>query len=167
MKNNRGFTLIEVIIAISIFSIVVAMGYEVINKSNILIKSQQEITNNQIASNLINTYLNKDLGEAISINDIKWLNDNTYEYEIIKKNNIVKYIISTYKEINKQYCNITRNEENTVIEIISKQEIDSNTPFIILEDEFKRIYTVQLQYKENRNSKIISFEVSSRIDIEK
>lgn len=164
-KNNKGFTLIETIIAISIFSIVVTLGYKVINKSNILMASQQKITNTQIALNLINTYVNRDLEESILINDIKWIDDNTYEYEIIKKDNIAKYIIYKYKSSDKQYCDIYRVENNTSIELIKKQEVYSDTPFTISLDKVKRIYTVQLQYKENNNSEKISFEVTSRIDI--
>lgn len=164
-KNNKGFTLIETIIAISIFSIVVTLGYRIINKSNILMASQQKITNTQIALNLINTYVNRDLEESILINDIKWIGDNTYEYEIIKKDNITKYIIYTYKSSDKQYCDIYRVENNTSIEIIEKQEVYSDTPFTISLDKSKRIYSVQLQYKESNNSEEISFEVTSRIDI--
>lgn len=165
MKNNKGFTLIELIIAISIFSTLIVIGYRIFNKSNILIKSQQEITNNQISLNLINTYLNKDLVESISISDIIWLNDNIYEYEIKKKNNIVKYIIVTYKDINKDYCDIIRNEDDIEIEIVKRQEVEEKTPFTILKDEIKDIYTVKLQYIKNKNLKIIDFNVSSRIDI--
>lgn len=164
-KNNKGFTLIETIIAMSIFSIVVTLGYKVINKSNILMASQQKITNTQIALNLINTYVNRDLEESILINDIKWIDDNTYEYEVIKKDNIAKYIIYKYKSSDKHYCDIYRVENNTSIELIKKQEVYSDTPFTISLDKAKRIYTVQLQYKENNNSEKISFEVTSRIDI--
>ena len=52
--RNKGFTLIELIIAISIFSTILLLGYKVIDGTSISTKKQSEIFNEQQVTNLLN-----------------------------------------------------------------------------------------------------------------
>ena len=65
--RNKGFTLIELIIAISIFSTILLLGYKVIDGTSISTKKQSEIFNEQQVTNLLNKYFTKDIEKAISI----------------------------------------------------------------------------------------------------
>ena len=54
MKNNKGFTLIEMIIAMTIFGIVISLGYGIFNSSQKAFTEQSEVFNSQTTMNLIN-----------------------------------------------------------------------------------------------------------------
>ena len=60
-RNNKGFTLLELMISIFILTIVIFIGYRVINKSTIDIKNQSNINQGQLTVNDMNEYLTKDL----------------------------------------------------------------------------------------------------------
>lgn len=66
-RNNKGFTLLELIISISILTIVISLGYRVINKSTIDVKNQGNINKGQLTVNDMNKYLTKDLEQASSV----------------------------------------------------------------------------------------------------
>lgn len=66
-KNNKGFTLLELLISIFILTTVIFIGYRVINKSTIDIKNQSNINKGQLTMNDMNEYLTKDLEQASSI----------------------------------------------------------------------------------------------------
>lgn len=59
--NSKGFTIVEVIIAMAILSVVVFVGYGVINGSNKVSDSQKHTSKNQLSTNLVNKYVSKDI----------------------------------------------------------------------------------------------------------
>ena len=66
-RNNKGFTLLELLISIFILTTVIFIGYRVINKSTIDIKNQGNINKGQLTVNDMNEYLTKDLERASSV----------------------------------------------------------------------------------------------------
>lgn len=158
--NNKGFTILEVIIAIAILSVVVFVGYRVINGSNKSINSQQVTTNGQLGVNNINKYLTKDL-ENSDINKFKKIeyeNEEAPGYEY----HIGSIIYKVSKNTEKKTYNITRINNSEEIQLISNQPISSDTPLEITKDNTdKSIYHVKVDYKEKK-SKIYEFSVTPR-----
>ena len=66
-RNNKGFTLLELLISIFILTTVIFLGYRVINKSTIDIKNQSNINKGQLTVNDMNEYLTKDLERARNV----------------------------------------------------------------------------------------------------
>ncbi|MGL5713107.1 MAG: PulJ/GspJ family protein [Paraclostridium sp.] len=159
-KSNKGFTILEVIIAMSILSVVVFVGYRVINGSNKSINSQQVTTNGQLGVNNVNKYLTKDL-ENSDIESFKELDDTNLtlsEYEY----NIGSIIYRVNKNTVKKTYTITRINSSEEIQLISNQPISSNAPLEITKDNTdKSIYHVKVDYKEKK-SKIYEFSVTPR-----
>lgn len=121
--KNKGFTLIELIIAISILTTIMFIGYNLLNKYTISSNEQTTISKGQSSMNNINKYLTKDLEQAtdviiydLSEGETKYNNENRestyledalrsiiennssevkYKYEISTKNNDEKldYIV--------------------------------------------------------------------------
>ena len=65
--NNKGLTLLELIIAMSILTSVMFVGYNIFNKYSTLIHTQVNINKGQLNMNTINEYLTKDLEQTTSI----------------------------------------------------------------------------------------------------
>ncbi len=65
--NNKGLTLLELIIAMSILTSVIFIGYNIFNKYSTLIHTQVNINKGQLNMNTINEYLTKDLERTTSI----------------------------------------------------------------------------------------------------
>ena len=65
--NNKGFTLLELIIAMSILTSVMFIGYNIFNKNSTLMHTQININKVQSNMNDINEYLTKDLEQTTSI----------------------------------------------------------------------------------------------------
>lgn len=65
--NNKGFTLLELIIAMSILTSVMFIGYNIFNKNSTLMHTQININKGQSNMNDINEYLTKDLEQTTSI----------------------------------------------------------------------------------------------------
>lgn len=163
-NNNKGFTLIELIIAMSILSVVLVMGYNIINKSDLFMGSQQKITNNQSIANIVNTYLAHDIEQSINIKPCENRNivytENTYKYVISKKNSNVEYkvILDDKKDV----YSLLRTEGTSSIEIITNQLRNDNEPFTIILKE-NGTYKVKISYSENKKPKEYSFSISSRM----
>lgn len=60
-KNTNGFTILEVIITMAILSVVIFIGYKVINGSDKASGAQKYTTKSQLSTNLINKYVSKDI----------------------------------------------------------------------------------------------------------
>lgn len=161
-NNNKGFTLIELIIAISILSIVLAIGYNIINKNGSFINLQQYITKNQSVANLVNTYFSKDIEESKSVSGKEKIDDSTYRYMITKVNKSVEYRIVLGNKNGKKVYNLIRNDGDSSIEIISNQVRDSDEPFLV-NLKNNKIYEIKILYSENNKLKEYSFDVSSRL----
>lgn len=190
MSNNKnnGFTLIELIIAMSIFTIVIFVGYKVINIINISIEKDKVIYENQISVNLVNKYITKDIEKSIDFKENYTKVDSENEYYFLievsdynENNNDIKFIEYKVKLTNeKSNYSLTRvtyrdkhSLENKIsyITLIENQNIISNDlPFVIERYEegvdnkgdkiYKDIYSVKL---DSGRSKKYSFDVSSRI----
>lgn len=66
-NNNKGFTLLELLISIFILTTVIFIGYNIINKSTTYIQNRKNIHEGQLAVNDINVYLTDDLEHAESV----------------------------------------------------------------------------------------------------
>ncbi|MGL6104666.1 prepilin-type N-terminal cleavage/methylation domain-containing protein [Romboutsia sp.] len=179
-KNNKGFTLIEIIISITIFTTAIGIGYMIINKNTESVSASMISTEGQMSVNIVNKYLTKDLEKTQPNNIIKptqiEISSGTYNYklntnEFIESNEKINYIRYDVNISNNRY-DLTRNTfssqsdmDNNIsksnIEIISNQPIDDiNTPPFYIEND-NNIYTVGMQYKEKSN-KYYNFDVSYR-----
>ena len=65
--NNKGFTLLELIVAMSILTVIILVGYKIFNKYSILMHTQVKINKGQLNMNTINEYLTKDLEQSESV----------------------------------------------------------------------------------------------------
>lgn len=162
IKNNRGITLIEVIIAITILTIVIGLGYSVINKSNESINKQQVITKGQMDANLINKYVTKDLEQSKLVIEQPKDTSKDYEYSISVNEGYVKYKV--IKNDDTRHFNLVREADNSSVEIISRQSMSNQEPFTIKpSSQNSKIYKVKLHYIENKLDKVYSFDVYPRL----
>jgi type IV pilus assembly protein PilA len=161
-RGNQGFTLIEMIIAISIFTIVIGMGYIVLNKANVSMREQQVITNGQMNANLVNKYLTKDLEQSKEKIEIPKDTSGDYKYTINDIGTpIIYYIV---KSEDKKYYDLIRESSEGEIEIITKQSMHSESPLTISSNSSNNnIYEVKLEYKENKINKEYKFNVAPRV----
>lgn len=67
MKNKKGFTLVEMIVAILIFSLVLAMFYQFFGFSDKLFRKTDEIATMQDQARLIVQGVRKDIGTALAV----------------------------------------------------------------------------------------------------
>lgn len=167
MINKKGFTLIEILIAIAIMGIVSSLGYVVINKSNRLVNENQVTYNGQQSIKLINKYLTRDLEHALGISYNGDSSNNVGEYSIMVKtqdNKNPRYIVKVYdKSVYRQY-DITRQTGSEKVEIISGQYINKkDDEDIVPLDIYKNnnTYEVRLSY-DNNVDKYHEFKVTSR-----
>ncbi|CEN26037.1 type II secretion system protein [Paraclostridium sordellii] len=191
-KGSRGFTLIEVIIALAIISIVSFIGYQVISKTNALSKDQLLTSDMQNGVNNLKRYMTKELSSAKevdlfysnknvgSIKDIKSRKDDydyikksineitsnkkiTYSY-IIKFDNLdfVNYSISIYKKNNKLLYSLDRIDKKVKLNFLHNQILDKDLIPLKIEIKDKSIYDVELNYIK-RGTRIYSFDVYNRI----
>ena len=166
-RNNKGFTLIEVIIAITIFTTVIGLGYKVINSTNVVTKNQLKVFTEQQAANLVNKYITSDLERVKSFKDAD-TSSNPYEYTItsVIDGNVKDIKYEVFIDTENSTYTVTRKLEGSSIEIISNQPTDgSEPPFLIERKEgFTNKYEVKLngQTKTDDIKKYV-FEVSSRI----
>lgn len=65
--NKKGFTLLELLIAIAIFTAVIFIGYNIFNKYLILTNNQLNINQGQLTVNDMNEYLTKDLEKTSKV----------------------------------------------------------------------------------------------------
>ncbi|MGL4797456.1 MAG: PulJ/GspJ family protein [Paraclostridium sp.] len=176
--NSKGFTILEVIIAMSILSVVVLMGYKIINGTEQSISNNKVIYEGQLNTNLVNKYLTNDIERSIEPPKSNKYN-NTGEENVLYTNfiegngtNKVQVDKVEYKVITRQISETNdkkweydlnriiyeKNGEGQYIEkgdinLISKQpyykENNSFKPFEIKHGD--GIYTVTVNYQENKN----------------
>lgn len=165
-KNNRGFTVIEMIIVIAIIGIVSSVGYTIINNSNRLVNQNKITSNGQQSIKILNKYLSKDLEQCknIVINGVP--SNSIGEYSISLDSNDgsnPRYIVKVYKYKGKLCYKITRVVNGLNISLIENQIIsfDQNIiPLEILKSE--NIYEVKICYGDSKEIKNYNFKVSSR-----
>lgn len=182
-NNEKGLTLLEIIVAVFILTIVLSISYKVFNGITSAVKKQQIITDAQVNVNLINKYLNRDLENCKEIT--KTSLGSNYEYSVETPDKTIKYEVSIETKNNTGVYSVTRIQENANDaentlreEIISNQPLIQNnkemkkTPFKIEKQAGKSIYTVNIYYNESvqesqknsdLNNKTYTFDVMSRI----
>ena len=150
--NIRGFTLVELIIAISILSVVLSMGYGIINGANKSLNEQSEIFSGQMSIKIVRDFITKDLEQATVftgpldnsgillvdevklqdlVNNIDVSNKEEYSYSTDTKDGKsieYKIIISKQEKSKKYIYDIVRIETSSsstqTIEILSKQPVN-------------------------------------------
>lgn len=164
VKVKDGVTLIELIIAISIISVIFILGYKLINGSTILTKKQSIIFSEQQSINLLKRYLTTDLENTSKLEEIS-NGGNSYGYKLITEikedgsNKIIEYIVTRQDN----YYTITRKKDGISLDIISHQFFENNSnPFYIeASNSSGKTYNVNL-YREY--DKAYSFIVTSRLN---
>lgn len=164
MKNNKGFTLVELIIAISIMSMVIGLGYNIINKVNSATQDQNKVSENQLNANLINKYLTKDLESCKTFEGPEGTNlGQKYEFIINQGKNEVIYKVLTGKKGNQEIYNLTRSSNGSEIDLITNQVKVSEKPFFISKKVgYTDLYLVEFDSIKELSGKY-QFEVASRV----
>ena len=189
-KDNKGFTLLELLISIFILTIVIFIGYRIIDKVTIDIKNQGNINQGQMTMNNMNEYLTKDLEQSKSVllfinNDItpeedldkidqdfnSLISNEPAKYKYIinpddRPNSVFYEIFISYKN-NKYRYSITRTDSaNIKIEFVNEEILEdtSKAPFTI---KGENPYEVSIQYN-GKGGKVVrhKFEVTSRYQID-
>jgi prepilin-type N-terminal cleavage/methylation domain-containing protein len=185
--NKKGFTLIEILVSLSIFIVVVSITYMLLNSSNNLLVTQSNTFNIQQGINLTKKYLTKDLEGAIStkLKDknsaevtldtiLKNVSKDTvyYKYEIITlDNNLINYEVKINKKGDKYLYSLYRSYNNN-INIIEDQPIkysksngnaNIEVPFEVKNNN--NLYEVNIQYLDRKQTKSYKFKVYKRTDI--
>ena len=163
-KNNKGFTLLELLISIFILTTVIFIGYRVINKSTIDIKNQSNINKGQLTVNDMNKYLTKDLERArnVSLSSNYLMEQNTFTDDSTQENTITNN--KKLKEAFGQYLEDTENDLSTDEKFIYSYNIDykkdeNNTEKItynvkIIKDKNNYKYSI---LREGTNEVLITF----------
>ena len=163
-RNNKGFTLLELLISIFILTTVIFLGYRVINKSTIDIKNQSNINKGQLTVNDMNKYLTKDLERArnVSLSSNYLMEQNTFTDDSTQENTITNN--KKLKEAFGQYLEDTENDLSTDEKFIYSYNIDykkdeNNTEKItynveIIKDKNNYKYSI---LREGTNEVLITF----------
>ncbi|HSQ88639.1 PulJ/GspJ family protein [Romboutsia sp.] len=152
-RNSRGFTLLELLIAIVMFTTIIFIGYKIIDKSTQSVKIQGIINKGQLTMNDMNTYITKDLEQSQSI----ILEDNTdsnVKYENVNKEK--DFFEKSLKKIMDQGKN--KIEYRYIIDIKNKQY--DSTYIVKIENDRYSIY------REVINEPKIEFISKSRLEKE-
>ncbi|KAJ51626.1 prepilin-type N-terminal cleavage/methylation domain-containing protein [Clostridium tetanomorphum] len=158
---KKGFTLLELIISLSILSFVIGTAYILINSSSRLVKRQVSNTNSQDDIRMAVEWITKDIKEGKEIICNSGQGDELY---VVKKENnkIIKY--------KKKESGKISNEN--IYKIIRESDKDK---FILVEnickdgfsiDKKDNLYNVSLIIKDKLNKdRYMKFNVSSRMNL--
>lgn len=183
-KSKHGFTLIELVIAMSILTMVIGLGYKVLNKSSESTENQKNTFNIQQGINILKKFANQDFKNCKYVS-IKYNNQNTediktnigiennilnvyeyianeidnnisYSYEYILNNDdsSISYIISTNRKGKNIYYSIIRKDTNSEIDIISNQKLH----------EKNMDYSIPLDIRHNNKIFYITMNYMNRKD---
>lgn len=187
VKNSRGFTLVELIISMSILSTVFFIGHKVVNGTNTSIKNQQVIASGQSSINIINKYLTKDLenipndknngiNKVVESEDDKSLRyyysikTNGVQESVDKSGNpiiikVIKYEVEVNKEKNfysvnrKTYSEESDSLHKNDINIIVNQQLKYQSEEIPFEiTKNDAVYTVKTIYTEGDTKSIDNYK---------
>lgn len=161
--NNKGFTLVELIIAITILTVVLGLGYNIIIGTNKATKEQSQIFSEQQNATLINKYLTKDL-EQVKKFTLAETNINPYKYIINEDTDPIEYEVT--KSNDGKHYSVTRNNNGSSIDIISNYDTNSETPFSITKvKNADNVFKVTLNGKgKDGDIAKYEFEVTSRVE---
>lgn len=155
-KNNRGFTVIELIIAISIFSIIIAIGYNLIIKYNKTVNEQQTTSSAQMFINNINKYMTKDLEKATGVT-----------LKTIEPNNGVVYSVTNGEKGKEEYLKdslLTIQQSNKILPTQDESKLTYQYIINTTNPSKNPIYTFELIYK--KNSAFMKCSISRSIENE-
>lgn len=149
-NNNKGFTLLELIIAMSIFVIIISIGYGIIKKYNISTNEQASITQSQLSINTLNEFITKDLEQAQGIT-LESIESNVNKKYDINNNEAGKdndYLEKALKDIIESNKIISYKEENKLTYKYTIKKLDElQSPS----------YTVEMKY--NKGSSYIEYYI--------
>ena len=157
--NNKGFTLLELLISIFILTTVIFIGYRVINKSTIDIKNQSNINKGQLTVNDMNEYLTKDLERAsnVVISSNYPMEKNTFTDDSTQENTITNEKLETEFT---RYLYETENDLSTEKKFIYSYNIDYKKD----ENNIKKIiYNVEIIKDKNNYKYSILREATNEI----
>lgn len=149
-KNNKGFTLLELLISIFILTTVIFIGYRVINKSTIDIKNQSNINKGQLTINDMNEYLTKDLEQASSVivsSNYMITQSNTREVQNYKLDN---------KKLEDELLKYIRDESSIGKVFDYTYQIRSK------DDENKGVYSISYNIELNKYKNNYKYSVSRK-----
>lgn len=141
-SKNKGFTLLELVIAISIFTTIIFIGYRLINKYSTSVNEQSNITQNQLSINNLNKFITKDLEQAQGIT-LKCIEPNEAEVYSITNNEVGKdedYLENALKEIRDRHKIVSTKETNKLTYMYTINKLDElQSPS----------YTIEMKYSKN------------------
>ena len=137
--NKKGFTLLELLIAIAIFTSIIFICYSIFNKFLMLTKDQLNINQGQLTVNDMNEYLTKDLEKTSSI--ALYLDNN----EIAK----------TTQENTK-----SKNNEANAQQDVLKEKIDSLKEKLSVENNFEYSYKIKFKDKQTNEHIDVIYQVN-------
>lgn len=147
--NNKGITLLEVIISMAILSVVLSIGYKVINGSEKVTDSQKHTTKGQISTNLINKYVSKDIEILEAKKKVEFENKNiTIDSGLNKYTQSYTYTIDT----------VNHNEGGNIIDKVEYYVIHKGE---IKNDKFKGVYSVNRKSKKENDEVVSDLELVS------
>ena len=150
MKNNRGITLVEMLIVFAVMGVVISIGYNVLDNNTIFSSQQMNIAKDNQAKTIIETYIIKDIESSESVEYNK--NENKYEIKINDKN-IIEYIIdiNSNKELNIVRKQKEGNKVVSEVVIVEDIKVEDEKPFSIDKNEVlgKENYTVTFNTKKD------------------
>ena len=143
-RNNKGFTLLELLISIFILTTVIFLGYRVINKSTIDIKNQGNINQGQLTVNDMNEYLTKDLEQARSI---------------------ALYLDGQEIANTKSDTTEVENNEDNIQQDILKEKIFDLENKLLANDDFYYSYNIKFKDENTQTNKSTGHDVTYKVSI--
>lgn len=148
VKNKKGFTLLELLVVMIIFTTTIFLGYQVINKSQRFSNKQHKVNDIQLGINNLKKYLTEDLKKCKSVDLLNTDTDSNYSYKINMDESNLEQIIYEVKyktRGEKQYYSISRISNKEEMVLIDNQDIRTDK----LDNELTRplfIYTTKNPY---------------------
>ena len=162
-NNNKGITLVEIIIALSIVGFVITASYKVIIGISKFINIQKEVNLNVSNMNLLNKYLVNDIEQSKSISDLEILDDTSYKYTIVRNDTNIEYIVKKNKHKNKTNYDVIRKKGPTEVTIIERLRSCEDSPFLINKLKYDGGYKVSISYKCDDKNKEKVFNLATRL----
>lgn len=169
-NNEKGFTLLELIITLSIFTVVILGGYRVFNKYISTLNIQNNINQGQLIINNINEFMTKDLERANSIT-LQCIDPKESQVYTVKNNeegkeNYLEIALNEIKERNK--INKGEGENNLIYKYTINMSDESKSPSYIVELKHKKdsIYIQYSVYRIAPEEPEIRFVTNNKTKIE-
>lgn len=163
--NQKGITILEIIIAIAILTTILFSGYRILNKYSVSAQNQVNTNKRQLAMNIMNKYLTKDLEQSNRVRlllngqEIANTNDTDNSNSILKeKINDIKDEISKNNNAYYDY-EISVNKNNKENQIIAKYSI------VINKNNNRMEYTISREDKNKTKIDLIDNEILNKDEL--